>query len=31
MVQKGLVGIAGKLDRIYIMECAKHMYRKKNE
>ena len=26
VVQKGLVGIVGKLDKIYIIECTKHMY-----
>ena len=26
IVWKGLVGIAGKLDKIYIMKCPKYMY-----
>jgi hypothetical protein len=26
MVWKGLLGIAGKLDKIYIMKCSKYMY-----
>jgi hypothetical protein len=29
VVWKGLVGIAGKSDKIYIMECTKHMYENK--
>jgi len=29
VVQKGLVGIVGKLEKIDIIECTKHMYENK--